>query len=282
MITASVVGSLVFGLLVVVTLGCTCRLHALRTQAHSSHSSRHVSAVAAIQQQIWLRHSAPPPYAVAMVSSRPYEEVRQQVLEYVRQNQHSEGEDSGSGDHAGRSGHDRDTSPSTTSVTRSDSNLSGGSDVPLLPLTLADENDVPLLDAAGRVSSVNTSHVDPQETDMSCVGDMITGCPTSGTSVRSSNKEVVPHPRGDSQAGDTADTSDGDNASADQDSVILSVDKSRDNGGKHDDTSTELDDLSLVGSRFHISDLGERPDGHSLDSIGLDSQSDSTVNIDEL
>lgn len=73
MITAAVVGALSCSLLLVVALGCTCHLHAMRMR--EIMGSNYVSPLSRVEQEIWARQSAPPLYDEAMETSRPYDEM---------------------------------------------------------------------------------------------------------------------------------------------------------------------------------------------------------------
>lgn len=77
-VIAAVVGSLCCGLLLVIAAGSVCRLHAVRSLMGSR--SHHISPITAIQEELLARLSAPPLYDEAMVTSRPYEEVRTEML----------------------------------------------------------------------------------------------------------------------------------------------------------------------------------------------------------
>jgi len=76
-ILAAVVGSLSCGLLLVIALGVTYRLVC---PPAGRRSSRHVSPITAIEEQIYARHSAPPPYPEAMATSRPYEDYQREIV----------------------------------------------------------------------------------------------------------------------------------------------------------------------------------------------------------
>ncbi|KAK3085607.1 hypothetical protein FSP39_006043 [Pinctada imbricata] len=79
-IIAAVVGSLVCGLLLVVALGCTCKLYNLRMHQH--HGPRHETPLSRLYAE-FLRRRAPPTYHEAMLTSRPYEEVRREYLDQL-------------------------------------------------------------------------------------------------------------------------------------------------------------------------------------------------------
>lgn len=77
-VIAAVIGSLCCGLLLVIAAGAVCRLQAVR--ALMNPRSRHISPITAIQEELLARLSAPPLYDEAMVTSRPYDEVRSEML----------------------------------------------------------------------------------------------------------------------------------------------------------------------------------------------------------
>ncbi|ESO90309.1 hypothetical protein LOTGIDRAFT_233824 [Lottia gigantea] len=77
-IIAAVVGSLICSLLLVVALGCTCRLYIFRTR--DSCRQRHSTPLSRLQVEIMGRRPPPPSYNEAMLTSRPYEEVRQEII----------------------------------------------------------------------------------------------------------------------------------------------------------------------------------------------------------
>lgn len=77
-VIAAVIGSLCCGLLLVIAAGAVCRLQAVR--ALMNPRSRHISPITAIQEELMARLSAPPLYDEAMITSRPYDEVRSEML----------------------------------------------------------------------------------------------------------------------------------------------------------------------------------------------------------
>ncbi|XP_074644374.1 low-density lipoprotein receptor-related protein 3-like isoform X2 [Tubulanus polymorphus] len=74
-ILAAVVGSLICGLVLVIALGCTIKLFALRLHENGSGFDTPMSRL----QAEFMRIPAPPPYHEAMRSSRPFEEVMAQI-----------------------------------------------------------------------------------------------------------------------------------------------------------------------------------------------------------
>ena len=76
-ILAAVVGSLSCALLLVIALGVTFRLVCLPS---GRRSSRHVSPITAIEDQIYAERSAPPPYPEAMATSRPFDDYRREIV----------------------------------------------------------------------------------------------------------------------------------------------------------------------------------------------------------
>lgn len=81
-IIAAVSGSLICGLLLVVALGCTCKLYNLRQQ--QLHGPRHETPLSRVYAE-FMRRRAPPPYHEAMLTSRPYEEARREYMERLGQ-----------------------------------------------------------------------------------------------------------------------------------------------------------------------------------------------------
>ncbi|VDI44275.1 low-density lipoprotein receptor-related protein 3/10/12 [Mytilus galloprovincialis] len=78
---AAVCGALICGLLLVVALGCTCKLYNLRVHGHRQ---RHETPLSRLYSE-FMRRRAPPPYHEAMLTSRPYDEVRRDYLEHLQQ-----------------------------------------------------------------------------------------------------------------------------------------------------------------------------------------------------
>ena len=81
-ILAAVVGSLSCALLLVVALGVTYRLVCLPS---GHRSSRHISPITAIEEQIYAQRSAPPPYPEAMATSRPFDEYQHEAVDCSNQ-----------------------------------------------------------------------------------------------------------------------------------------------------------------------------------------------------
>jgi len=71
------VGSLSCALLLVIALGATYRLVCLPS---GQRSSRHISPITAIEEQIYAQRSAPPPYPEAMATSRPFDEFHRETV----------------------------------------------------------------------------------------------------------------------------------------------------------------------------------------------------------
>ena len=83
-VTAAVIGTLCCALLLVVALGCLCKLYNLRLQDQSLQGLMwHPSA-----EQALARALAPPPYMEAMLTSRNYEEVQQELQSLATQQGH--------------------------------------------------------------------------------------------------------------------------------------------------------------------------------------------------
>lgn len=83
-IIAAVSGSLICGLLLVVALGCTCKLYNLRQQ--QLHGPRHETPLSRVYAE-FMRRRAPPPYHEAMLTSRPYEEARREYMDRLNQSE---------------------------------------------------------------------------------------------------------------------------------------------------------------------------------------------------
>ena len=83
-ITAAVIGSLICGSLLVIALGCTCKLYALRLQEHYRILEQS-TPISRIQEGIHARRMAPPPYLEAMATSRPFDEIQREALQNQRQ-----------------------------------------------------------------------------------------------------------------------------------------------------------------------------------------------------
>lgn len=79
---AAVCGALICGLLLVVAFGCTCKLYNLRVHGHQH--GRHETPLSRLYSE-FMRRRAPPPYHEAMLTSRPYDEVRRDYLEHLQQ-----------------------------------------------------------------------------------------------------------------------------------------------------------------------------------------------------
>ena len=80
MITAAVIGSLICGLLLVIALGCTCKLYALRLQEHQ-RILQQSTPISRIQESIYARRMAPPTYLEAMATSRPFDEMQREAAQ---------------------------------------------------------------------------------------------------------------------------------------------------------------------------------------------------------
>ncbi|XP_048236359.1 low-density lipoprotein receptor-related protein 12-like isoform X1 [Haliotis rufescens] len=81
-IVAAVTGSLICSLLLVIALGCICKVYALRM--NEQYGPRHESPLSRLQAEFLRRRAPPPPYHEAMLTSRPYEEARQEYLSQSR------------------------------------------------------------------------------------------------------------------------------------------------------------------------------------------------------
>jgi len=88
-IVAAVVGSLLCALLLVLSLGCACKVYTMRNNndAHTHHhhhrrGARYDTPLSRLQAEMFRRRAPPPPYHEAMLTSRPYDEA---VREYFAQ-----------------------------------------------------------------------------------------------------------------------------------------------------------------------------------------------------
>ena len=89
-ILSAVVGSLSCALLLVIAIGITYRI--VRSPP-TRRSSRHISPITAIEEQIYAQRSAPPPYLEAMATSRPFEEYQRESAARLEQSCAVEGVD---------------------------------------------------------------------------------------------------------------------------------------------------------------------------------------------
>lgn len=248
-ITAAVIGSLICGLLLVIALGCTCKLYALRLQEqHGLH--RTSTPVSRIQDEIFALHLAPPPYAEAMVTSRPFEEVQREYLEHIhgagarpggRRNRHrtrpsrSHGGRSARGER--RANRDRHGSRPATSTTQTTDGtpVDDDDDVPLIDISTNRESGneseastliVPLDDSSDSEDEDSESLCDPAETsnvNISIATGISAQWRWSQRKERTSASSTDLSPIvGSSRDGMTRDTASLDTASA-SDSVILSI-----------------------------------------------------------
>ena len=126
-ITAAVIGSLICGLLLLIALGCTCKLYALRLQEHQ-RILQQSTPISRIQEGIYARRMAPPPYLEAMATSRPFDEMQREA---------SQGQEQSSGRRS-RRGYRRRS--------RQGSHDTGGRSVPAQSGSTRDDDDVELID----------------------------------------------------------------------------------------------------------------------------------------
>lgn len=104
-IIAAVVGSLVCSLLLVMALGCACKVYSMR-HPPQRRSPRFDTPLSRLQAEMFRRRAPPPPYHEAMLTSRPYEEAVREYLAHfplTHPNQHSQLEGSGQGHEASHS-----------------------------------------------------------------------------------------------------------------------------------------------------------------------------------
>ena len=84
-ITAAVIGSLICGLLLVIAIGCTCKLYALRL--HEAHVSSRISTpISRLTEELFARRLAPPTYSEAMLTSRSFEDAQREFLNQLQGN----------------------------------------------------------------------------------------------------------------------------------------------------------------------------------------------------
>lgn len=81
-IIAAISGSMVCALLLVVLLGCSCKLYQLRTMDYAPYP-RHETPMSRLYAEL-MRRRAPPPYHEAMLTSRNFDEVQQEYMERLR------------------------------------------------------------------------------------------------------------------------------------------------------------------------------------------------------
>jgi len=91
-ILSAVVGSLSCALLLVIALGVTYRFVRLPP---GHRSSRHISPITAIEEQIYAQQSAPPPYLEAMATSRPFDECQRETVGCLNDTAATPGTESG-------------------------------------------------------------------------------------------------------------------------------------------------------------------------------------------
>lgn len=82
-VIAAICGSMVCALLLVILLGCSCKLYSLRTMDHHHQFPRHETPMSRLYAE-FLRRRAPPPYHEAMLTSRNFDEVQQEYLDRMR------------------------------------------------------------------------------------------------------------------------------------------------------------------------------------------------------
>lgn len=82
-IIAAICGSMICALLLVILLGCSCKLYSVRNLDHHHRHTRHESPMSRMYAE-FLRRRAPPPYHEAMLTSRNFDEVQQEYMERMR------------------------------------------------------------------------------------------------------------------------------------------------------------------------------------------------------
>ena len=91
MIAAAVIGSPICALLLVIAVGCTCKLYSLRISYSQLGSNYHNSTpITEIQRAIRAGRLAPPPYDEAMQTSRSFDEVQAEIQNQLRLQQERE------------------------------------------------------------------------------------------------------------------------------------------------------------------------------------------------
>ncbi|KAJ8303176.1 hypothetical protein KUTeg_019572 [Tegillarca granosa] len=151
---AAVAGSLICSLLLVVALGCTCKLYNLRMQQF--HGPRYETPLSRLYAE-FMRRRAPPPYHEAMLTSRPYEEARREYLERLagngrtssRHGRRSRHRPSRSRSHLQQVNENDPSSPSALVESPTQSNDS----------STQNSNDSHIPSATGGDNSVNRTHV---------------------------------------------------------------------------------------------------------------------------
>ncbi|KAL3860111.1 hypothetical protein ACJMK2_010279 [Sinanodonta woodiana] len=78
-IIAAIAGSMTCGILLVILLGCACKLYHLRVMERNG-GPHHSTPMSRLYAQ-FMQRRAPPPYHEAMATSRPYDEVQREILE---------------------------------------------------------------------------------------------------------------------------------------------------------------------------------------------------------
>ncbi|KAH9507711.1 Low-density lipoprotein receptor- protein 12 [Bulinus truncatus] len=78
-IVAAVVGSLICVLLLVISLGCVCKLYNIRVNS-LRRGTRHETPLSRQLAEMFHRRAPPPPYHEAMLTSRPYDEAYMELL----------------------------------------------------------------------------------------------------------------------------------------------------------------------------------------------------------
>ena len=81
-ITAAVIGVLICAMLLVIALGCSCKLYSLRQQENSP-SHCYDSPLTRLQQEFFVHRQAPPPYNEAITTSRSFEDAQREFMEQI-------------------------------------------------------------------------------------------------------------------------------------------------------------------------------------------------------
>ncbi|XP_052225049.1 low-density lipoprotein receptor-related protein 12-like [Dreissena polymorpha] len=173
-IIAAICGSMICALLLVILVGCSCKLYSLRTMDYSHHP-RHESPMSRLYAEL-LRRRAPPPYHEAMLTSRNFDEVQQEYMEQLRNaaSRRAPRGRSGRGNRR-RSSRVRQDSGSNESVENSGDNPNQGvnnegdnsnyASNSLQLCSIHEENETETLDHNGNESSTSTADLLPSDSE---------------------------------------------------------------------------------------------------------------------
>lgn len=233
-ITAAVIGSLICGLLLVIALGCTCKLYALRL--HEAHANlRYSTPISRMTEEIFARRLAPPPYNEAMLTSRPFEEAYQDYMEQIqrarsqrstgRRNRHSRS-------NQGRSVHSSQNQNQAPQEGVTSQGSTDADDVPLLDISDSGNHgndELPVLLSSDCEGDDSDSNFDPTENSNVNIS-LATGMTAQWRRTRRSKRpgsdgsQLLQGQRSDSGQ-DSRDGASLETASASTDSVVISLDE---------------------------------------------------------